>query len=235
VDQPGRKDGPPERYQPGGEKSVQVFDPFVEGDILITVATAAAPNGKLYFAADDGTHGVELWETDATPTGTKLVKDIVLGLKGIVPVECSGLWKCALFQRRRRPARPRAMAVAAGLNYWRFLMCAFRNFCIEPMESRLMLNASLVAMRISIRKAARSTRWKRRNDGDLRRGRYVNGLELYRSDGTKHGTYLLKDIYAGPKGSGPQFLATINDTLFFSAYDGTNWALWRPTARPMEQ
>ena len=33
-------------------------------------------NGFVYFAADDGTHGFELWRTDGTADGTIMIKDI---------------------------------------------------------------------------------------------------------------------------------------------------------------
>ena len=36
-------------------------------------------DGRLYVAADDGVHGVELWRTDGTAGGTALVKDIAPG------------------------------------------------------------------------------------------------------------------------------------------------------------
>src|SRR5207237_2512684 len=33
---------------------------------------------RVYFAADDGVHGGELWVTDGTAAGTRLIKDIAI-------------------------------------------------------------------------------------------------------------------------------------------------------------
>ena len=35
-----------------------------------------AVNGTVFFAAEDSAHGIELWKTDGTPGGIRLVKDI---------------------------------------------------------------------------------------------------------------------------------------------------------------
>ncbi|MEN7551091.1 ELWxxDGT repeat protein [Rapidithrix thailandica] len=42
-------------------------------------------NGFLYFTANDGVHGTELWRTDGTPAGTTLVSDINEGAYGSIP------------------------------------------------------------------------------------------------------------------------------------------------------
>src|SRR4051812_25666491 len=36
-------------------------------------------NGRLFFTADDGASGTELWKSDGTAAGTVLVKDIIPG------------------------------------------------------------------------------------------------------------------------------------------------------------
>ena len=55
------------------------------------------------------------------------------------------------------------------------------------------------------------------------------GQELWRSDGTAEGTYIVKDINPGSDGdSYPQYLSSVGDTLFFVANDGTNgYELWK--------
>ena len=38
--------------------------------------SSVVADDRLFFAADDGIRGVELWSTDGTPEGTRLVDDL---------------------------------------------------------------------------------------------------------------------------------------------------------------
>jgi ELWxxDGT repeat protein len=54
------------------------------------------------------------------------------------------------------------------------------------------------------------------------------GSELWKSDGTAAGTFMVKDIYPGQSGSGPRHLFNYNGTLFFSATtNATGTELWK--------
>lgn len=56
--------------------------PFIFSNYGSTNGSTALYNGKIFFAADDGTHGNELWTTDGTTANTKIVKDIQPGSGG---------------------------------------------------------------------------------------------------------------------------------------------------------
>src|SRR5262249_35621467 len=48
-------------------------------------ASLIAAGSRVFFSADDGTHGRELWESDGTPEGTRMVKDVAPGGLSALP------------------------------------------------------------------------------------------------------------------------------------------------------
>jgi len=141
-----------------GTRLVRDIRPGRKSGMSWSEASLAQFEGELYFVANDGRHGHELWRSDGTRKGTRLVRDIGPGW--------SSVWW----------ARP----VAAGEHLY---------FVAE---------------------------------------REAEGAELWRTDGTRKGTRLVRDIRQGPKSSKPKDLTAVGDGLYFTAADGDHGReLWR--------
>ena len=150
------------------------FEPRVDNsfpDELIAIGDS------IYFSANDGENGTELWVSDGTTKGTKLVKDINPGFD-------DSEYIYAKIGKSRRLENPRPL----GSN----------PYDITEFNGKLYFSA---------------------DDG-------TNGRELWVSDGTEAGTQLLADInptvdeFSSNSSSYPTNFIEFQDRLFFSASNG---------------
>src|SRR5215469_15655303 len=57
--------------------SVHILKDINPGLASSNAGSFTAYNGKVYFSANDGVHGVELWQSNGTAAGTVLLKDLL--------------------------------------------------------------------------------------------------------------------------------------------------------------
>jgi ELWxxDGT repeat protein len=163
-------------------------------------------NGTLYFSARDGIHGEELWKSDGTAPGTKMVKDIARGqMADANSYPCSFTDASGtLFFTAFDPTHGWALRKTDGTPEGTVLV-KHRGRQIYAEE---LTNVNGTLSFVSITRA--------------------HGDELWKTDGTDAGTVLVKDINPGPNGSSPYLLTSLNGRLYFAANDGVNgWELWR--------
>ncbi len=163
-------------------------------------------NDTLYFYADDGTNGQELWKSDGTAGGTVIVKDIWPGSS----------------------SQPRGLTNVNGTLYffandgihgrelWKSDGTAAGTVLVKD------INPSSGSSHVGIFPInVNGTLYFAADDG-------THGAELWKSDGTAAGTLLVKDINPGSGDSGPLNFAAVNGTLFFVAEDVQyNKELWK--------
>jgi uncharacterized repeat protein (TIGR01451 family) len=166
---------------------------------------AAVSAGKLFFAADDGVHGSELWVSDGTAAGTALVKDInpTSAGAGSTPYDLVPFGNGVVFG---------ADDGVNGNEVWISDGTAAGTVLVKdvnPGSGRAApRDITVVGSRVFFSA----------DDG-------TNGRELWATDGTAAGTVLVKDIQPG-SGSGVQFglseFTAVGSKLLFFADDGVH-------------
>lgn len=209
-------------------------------------------NNVGYFFADDGVHGSELWRTDGTSGGTQLVADLTTGSASTTASNMM-LWGNKLFFFVESPAVDRGWWVSDGTTSGTIrLASATTTASSSPTQFAGSSNGDLVAVAndsltgpelwyinssgvatlakdvfpgvsgSSVQSIVRvkSNWFFAANDG-------VNGLELWKTDGTTNGTNLVKDIRLGTTGSSISQAIAVGDRLFFTANNGIHGTeLW---------
>lgn len=158
-------------------------------------------NEVAYFVGQDAGSGSELWITDGTSLGTRLVKDIFPGASSASPQSLTRVDDRLFFS---------AIENTGGRELWVSDGTAGGTVRVKD------IRAGLQDAAISGLRALDGVALFFANDG-------ISGLELWRSDGTEGGTSLVKDIVPGSGGSAT-FPNTIvaNGRLFIHA-DGKLW------------
>jgi ELWxxDGT repeat protein len=212
---------------------------------------SAELDGWLYFSANDGTIGYELWRTNGTTT--ELVSDITVGPESSYPkalvtfngyvyfsADVSGnhqqLWRTGGTAANTTLVKDIAPAsdtyidlivVSGDTLYFRGYDEVYRNEVWRsdgtPENTRLIKDIIATNVGDAPRDltAFNGALYFTVNDG-------VHGTELWRTDGTTANTTLVSDIRPGTDASYPEYLFAIGDALYFRADDGTHGAeLWR--------
>lgn len=157
----------------------------------------------VYFAADGGEHGMELWKTDGSAAGTRRVKDIRPGETG------SDLWDLVASGGLLYFT---ADDGAAGRQLWRSDGTVTGTFRLTDRGD--LHPSSLRSTQDGIVFSARTPK---------------HGSEPWRSDGTRVGTRRIADIHPGVEASDPDLMRASGPALFYLfADDGEHGAEpWR--------
>jgi ELWxxDGT repeat protein len=172
---------------------VQTFVPLNPVDLPTTTL----------FALNDGMHGMELWATDGTAAGTRLVKDINPGSEDSRIESLIAINGIAYFW---------ANDGTNGLEIWRSDGSTAGTFIVANIIPDDRVVDGPIGFPLTV---VGSNFYFVANDGQA-------GAELWRSDGTRIGTYLLRNIAAGSTGSEIHDMTVLGSTLFFVADDGVN-------------
>jgi len=193
-----------------------IIDPNPEGPALIQFMTDVG--GALFFSADDGVHGEELWRSNGTTYGTYMVKDLWPGAERSLPATLTKVGSLLFYQTDDGTTGRELWMSSGAPGDIRLIKDINANPGGSSDPSGYAYISGCVTMAVL--------------DGNAffaaQDGTGTTGRELWKSDGTPEGTMLVRDVEPGPDGSWPTHLAVANDFVFFSVSGtSTGSQLWR--------
>ena len=192
------------------DQTLWVTDGTVAGtfqltDTIKSISTGTLLNGKYIFGGSTVAAGSEIFITDGTKSGTKLIKDIYPGTTGSDPdAEMAVLNGFVYFT---------ATTLAEGRELWRTDGTAanttlVKDIVLGPSGSFGADSSELTSTGTYLLFDVKTT---------------AEGRELWRSDGTSGGTILLKDINPGVLSSNPgKFYPYKTNQVYFVATDAAH-------------
>jgi ELWxxDGT repeat protein len=161
------------------------------------VYTPAASGSALYFQACDMKHGCELWRSDGTAAGTRLVRDIRPGAGSSTPIELTDVGGTLYFVADDGRHGPQLWATDGSLSGTR-MVYDIGDYTANELRGP----EKLIAYKDRL--------YFRVNSPHLETG-------LWTTDGTKAGTRVaIPDSVA----NGPDLLTVAGEILYFMAVDG---------------
>ncbi len=194
-----------------GSATADVQSPYLVRDIN-PGSTGSAPAefvwaqgpqfSRLFFGADDGQHGHELWTSDGKTGGAALVKDINPGPGHSYPAFLTNVGGTVFF---------RADDGQHGYELWKSDGTQAGTVLVKD------INRGQDHAYPAFLAAVDGALFFRADDGE-------HGYEIWASDGTAKGTKLVRDIQPGDGGSSPERLLAVDSDWFrgvlFYADDG---------------
>jgi len=206
----------------------------------------AASGSSLFFVANDGVHGLELWTTDGTALGTRMVLDLLPGLASSAPRLLTAASGQVFFV---------AQTAGSSWQLWRSDGNAKGTYRVSLPEGTSDLNPTSIhatsdfVFLCNAGSGGQTGLW--RSDGTAQGTSFVaavacsygtwlkgapfvilgdgsllfagsdlaGGQELWRSDGTLQGTYRVLDIVPGPDSSFASAFMPTTEGVYFLADD----------------
>lgn len=191
-----------------GNGSIKVKD-FSKSGYQNLITNVTCIDSLVYFSFFEGKDSTELWRSDGTLSGTTMVMKFLSSQYCGVKMGCYN--KCGIISINKFGNKLLIVAADSTQN-----------------ENSLFLSDGTFSGTARIAKKIESNIVVDRNIIYFNCFLPSTGIELWRSDGTKSGTYMIKDIWPGNVTSYPTNFKVIDGILYFSADDGSHgMELWR--------